>query len=73
MHLSIQFKIRSNPNYIRYLRENSHWYKILNRNPEAFSNFVEEMKIAYRLTPTDKLNDVLDKIKLVQSFMNIIN
>ena len=36
MNLDIQFKIKNNPNYQRYIRENSYWYKILNRTPEAF-------------------------------------
>ncbi len=72
MHLSIQFKIRANPDYQRYLRENSHWYKILNRNPEAFNTFVSDMKQKYKLTPADKLNDVLDKIRLVQSFISML-
>ena len=33
MTLDIQFKIKNDPNYIRYLHENSYWYKFLNRNP----------------------------------------
>ncbi len=73
MHLSVQFKIKSNPNYIRFLRENSYWYKTLNRDPNTFDSFVEEMKQKYKLTSIDKLNDILDKIKFVQSFMSIIN
>lgn len=36
MTLDIQYNIRNNPNYLKYIRENSHWYKILNRNPEMF-------------------------------------
>ena len=30
MTLELQFKIKNNPYYARYLRENSNWYKILN-------------------------------------------
>ena len=32
MSLDIQFKLRENPDYLKYLRENSWWYKVLNRN-----------------------------------------
>ena len=44
MQLGLQFKIRANPTYQRFLRENSHWYKILNRHPELFNHFISEMK-----------------------------
>ncbi|MDD3821699.1 MAG: YlbE-like family protein [Bacilli bacterium] len=73
MNLDIQFKIKANPNYQRYLRENSHWYKILNRHPEQFNYFAEEMKERYKLRTTDKIDDFLEKIKLVRKFMNIIS
>jgi hypothetical protein len=72
MNLNIQFQIKSNPNYQRYLRENSYWYKILNRNPENFNAFAEEMKKRYRLTTTDKINNVLEKFQLIQKFMSIM-
>ena len=39
MTLDIQFKIKNNANYLRYLRENSFWYKELNRNPENYKKF----------------------------------
>ena len=73
MNYNIQFKIKANPLYQRYIRENSHWYKILNRNPEKFNDFLEEIRIRYKLRPTDKLNNILDKIRLVQNFMSMIN
>ena len=43
MTREIQYKLLSNPNYIRYLRENSYWYKELNRN-NNFKDFIEDMK-----------------------------
>ncbi|MDD4036324.1 MAG: YlbE-like family protein [Bacilli bacterium] len=73
MNYNIQFKIKGDPLYQRYIRENSHWYKILNRNPERFNDFIEEIKTRYKLRPTDKLNNILDKIRLVQKFMSMIN
>ena len=33
MNLETQFKIKNNPMLQKYIRENSYWYKILNRNP----------------------------------------
>ena len=67
MTLDIQFKIRNNPHYLRYIRENSIWYKILTRNPESFKEFEENVKEAYKLRPTDKLERVFSTIEMLQS------
>jgi len=72
MTLELQFKIKSNPNYIKFLRENSFWYKTLNRNPELFNLFVDEMKEKYKLRASDKINNVVDKINLIQSFLSVM-
>ena len=45
MLYDIQYKINSDINLKKFLRENSYWYKELNRNPENFKYFVEDMKI----------------------------
>ncbi|MBR1377247.1 MAG: hypothetical protein IJ565_05530 [Bacilli bacterium] len=70
MSLDIQFKLKSNPNYIKYIRENSHWYKLLTRNPNLFNDFKEEVKINYKLRPIDKLNNALTTIEMLQSIMS---
>jgi|LSQX01.1.fsa_nt_gb 6-phosphogluconate dehydrogenase len=70
MNLDIQFKIKSDSNYGRYLRENSHWYKILNRSPERFDEFVNEMKENYRLRPTDKINSFTEKLNFISSLLS---
>lgn len=72
MNLDVQFKIKSDANYQRYIRENSYWYKTLNRNPERFNDFVGEMKERYRLRPTDKISDVAEKLDLVRTFLNVL-
>ena len=72
MNLILQYKLKSNPNYVRFLRENSFWYKYLNRNDVYFNDFEEEMKVRYKLTPKDKLDRFtknMDKIsKLIDIF-----
>ena len=55
MTLEVQFKLKSNPLFIKYLHENSYWYKILNRDPEMFNEFIEEVKKNYKLRATDKI------------------
>lgn len=72
MTLDIQFKIKNNPNYLKYLREHSEWYKLLNRNPMLFKNFEEEVKTAYKLRPTDRIGKALDTIEILQNLLTTI-
>lgn len=72
MNLDLQFKIKGNPNLQRYLRENSNWYKYLNRNPESLGAFTEEMKEKYKLRPGDRINNFVDKLDLISSFINVL-
>lgn len=67
MKLEIQYNLKSNPNYLKYIREHSNWYKILNRNPELFKQFTEEVKSTYNLRPTDRLEKALNTIELLQN------
>ena len=53
------------------MRENSYWYKILNRNENAYMEFASDMKIKYKLTTTDKINRTIDNIGLIQSFLEV--
>ena len=71
MILDIQFKLKSNPNYIKYLRENSYWYKILTRDPSVFKEFVDEVKVNYKLRPIDKINDAISTIEMISTIMNM--
>lgn len=70
MTLELQFKIKNNPNYIRYLRENSYWYKILNRNPLTFKKFEEEVKEKYGLRPTDRIEKAIETFSLIQNMIS---
>lgn len=72
MNLDIQFKLKSNPLYIRFLHENSYWYKILNRNPEMWNEFVEQVKDTYHLRATDKLNNALDAIDMITKVVSTL-
>lgn len=70
MILDIQFKIKNNPHYQRYIRNNSYWYKILNREPNRFKEFEEQVKTEYGLRPTDKLNRMLETVEMLQTLMS---
>lgn len=72
MDLKTQFIIKNNPYIARYLRENSYWYKILNRNSDSITILEQEMKEKYKLTAKDKIEDISGKIELLRNFMDII-
>lgn len=69
MNLDIQFKIRNNPHYQRYIRENSNWYKILNRDPAMFSMFEQQVKTDYKLRPEDRINRVIETVDFLQTLL----
>ncbi len=73
MNIETQYKIRNNPNNIRYLREKSYWYKYLNRNKINIKKFEEEMKITYKITPEDRMKKMADGLDWVSKIMNILN
>ena len=72
MSLEVQFKLKNNPNYIKYIREHSIWYKILNRNPSEFDRFVNEMKINYKLRPQDRISKALDTFEMISSIISTL-
>ena len=72
MTLDLQFKIKENENYLRYLRQNSYWYKYLNRSPELFKQFEEEVKKNYKLTKTDRLMRTLQTIEMMEKVISTL-
>ena len=72
MTLDIQFKIKNNPYYQSYIRENSIWYKLLTRNPELFFEFEEKVKQEYKLRTTDKIERMVNTIEMIQSVIGTL-
>lgn len=70
MQTEIYLKIKENEHYLRYLRENSIWYKHLNRNPSFFKEFEKKVKEDYKLTSMDKISKTLDTITKVENIIN---
>lgn len=73
MHINNQIVINRNPMLKKYLRENSYYYKILNRNPEALKDLYKDMQKAYKLTINDRLDKVKDNLNMITNFMDILN
>ena len=72
MSLELQFKIKNNPNYLKYLREHSYWYKQLNRDSNSFPLFEEKVKEDYRLRPTDRISKALEMIEMAQTIITTL-
>lgn len=72
MDTRIKIMLDSNPDYKRYLRTNSYWYKTLNRHPDMIDTFIAEVKEKYKLRTSDRINDLIDKIDMVSKFINVL-
>ena len=72
MTLDIQYKILEDPRQRTFLRENSYWYKYLNRSNFYYKQFLEDMKDKDKLKPTDKLNKIMDNIEMVKTFLDVL-
>ena len=72
MKLDVQFKIKNNYLLQKYIRGNSFWYKYLYRNPGLLSEMEREMKEKYKLTASDKIKDISEKLDLLRTFMNVL-
>ena len=72
MTIETQLKISSDSMLIRFIREYPIWYKYLNRNPDLFSNMVQDMKEKYKLTTSDRINNALNSIGMLQSLIDVL-
>ena len=72
MNLNLQYKINQDLRLKRFLRENSYWYKYLNRNENYYKDFVNDMKDKYKLKPTDKINKMVDNLNMVRTFLDVL-
>lgn len=72
MNMGSIIKINNNPIQKQFLRENSYWYKYLNRNSKYYQNFLNDMKIKYKMTTTDKINKAIDSINMLSNFLEVL-
>lgn len=72
MSLDLIMKINSDPIQKQFLRENSYWYKYLNRSNIYYKDFINDMKRKYKLTTEDKLNKVINNINMLNTFLEVL-
>lgn len=66
----VNSKLKSNPLYIKYLREHSYYYKLLNRDPNLINGFIEEVKKEYKLRGIDRISKLSDYMDLFSSIVS---
>lgn len=72
MVVELQLKINSDSKLKQFIRQYPNWYKILNRNPLAYKDFVKDMKDKYKLTTSDRLNKTLNSISMLQNLLEVL-
>ena len=70
MRYDVREKLYSDANNIKYLRENSAWYKRLNRG-YPIEDMISEMKEKYGLRFRDKVDKISTGVDLINAFMNV--
>lgn len=72
MQLELQAQLHKDVKMARFLKENSYWYKELNRNPDNYKKFVSDMKVKYKLRTTDKISSMIDNIDLIGTVLQTL-
>ena len=72
MNLNLQYRINQDPRQHQFLRENSYWYKYLNRSELYYKDFINDMKDKYKLTGADKINKMIDNIEMFRTFLDVL-
>ena len=72
MDLNIQYKIFNNALLHRFLRENSYWYKLLNRNPLLIDEMERQMKDTYKLNTSDKIERISSRLSMLESILEVL-
>ena len=72
MLIETRIAIKNNPYYYNFLRDNSYWYKALNRSHDNLKLMDEEVKDYFKLNFSDKLNDLSNKINMISTLIDLI-
>ena len=69
MEFILQQKLEEDAKMAALLKENSYWYKELNRDSDNYKNFVKAMKDKYHLKVTDKISDAIDNMDIITGIL----
>ena len=69
MRSEILTQLDKDIDYYRFLRENPEWYRILNRDPTRFRDFLDDYKTKRRKRIVDRIDDLSMMITLAKELM----
>lgn len=72
MEKFLQMSFRENPKMFELLKQNSYYFKGLNRGVVDYKKFVSDMKVKYKERTSDKLENIMDNMELVSSVLNVL-
>lgn len=67
-----QILFKENPKNYQLLKENSYYFKYLNRGTIDYKTFEKEMKEKYKTRTSDKIENILDNMDLVNSLLEVL-
>ena len=73
MEYNLQQEIIKNPKMYNYLKEHSYWFKYLNHAPYLYKDFISKMKEVHHERVTDKINDAMDNMSLIEGVLKSLN
>lgn len=72
MDIKTIYIIKNNPMLRSYLRVDSSWYKVLNRNPSSIKDLERVSKKYFKLTIPDRLQKFAGDIEMLSSFIDVL-
>ena len=72
MQLDIIVNLNNDLKQKQFLRENSYWYKYLNRDIKYYKDFINDMKIKYKLTTPDKIQEISNNLNMFKSLLDVL-
>ena len=73
MDQTILKQLYQNPTYLNYLRYHPKWYMILEKNPQLFKEFENELKKDLKITTYDKIENLKKQINFVNGIIKYLN
>jgi len=66
-------RIKQDKKLYTYLKYHSYWYNIITDNPEKIKDMIKEMKVELKETFEDKLSNVNNKMKYINSLIDLLS
>lgn len=71
MSIELINKIKEDPKLYEYLKNNSEWYTILNRNETKFNDLLKAYKEYKHNNNLKNIDNIIDNVDLISSLLKI--